>query len=105
MGSSAMASSIQTGPVPPKSEVFEPECEPLNPISLAFREPSTQTVAPMAHPSATQPEVEDLEGTDRWPSRDAFEVPAIGSWTYRLMIRWGWLLMRTHFRIEIRGES
>ncbi len=66
----------------------------------------------MADQSATQPggatpapHEAAPGGADPWPSRDAFETPAIGSWTYRLMIRWGWLLMRTHFRIEIRGEA
>ena len=66
----------------------------------------------MADQSATQPgeaapapDKAAPGGADSWPSRDAFDSPAIGSWTYRLMIRWGWLLMRTHFRIEIRGES
>lgn len=59
----------------------------------------------MADQSATQAPDASPSGATSWPSRDAFDVPAVGSWTYRLMIRWGWLLMRTHFRIEIRGEA
>lgn len=58
----------------------------------------------MADQSATRAHDGAPDGADPWPSRDAFDAPAIGSWTYRLMIRWGWLLMRTHFRIEMRGE-
>lgn len=58
----------------------------------------------MTDSAATHPAPPRPQEADRWPSRDAFEVPALGSLTYRLLIRWGWLLVRTHYRVEVRGE-
>ena len=55
--------------------------------------------------TAPRPEPGAPSHGDRWPSRDAFDAPAVASLTYRLMIRWGWLLIRTHYHVEVRGEA
>ncbi|MEM9381442.1 MAG: 1-acyl-sn-glycerol-3-phosphate acyltransferase [Planctomycetota bacterium] len=40
-----------------------------------------------------------------WPSRDALEDPrALGSPVYRAIIRWGSVLVRSHYRVTLRGE-